>query len=444
MSDKTSPTSPVQRLWNFFASVKLSFALLLLLALFAMAGTLIPQKEHPSAYLQHYGEARGRLILSLGLEDLYHSPLFLFIMFALAVNLTICSAKRLPTALTIMGKDLEQDVGRFVRPEQSFNLSQPSRQAAERAKEILQARVGRALQAGEGEDLVLLAQSGAWSRMGVFVVHASVLVILAGAVVGNIWGFSGSVNLDQGQTVREFTLENGKSRELGFCLRLDKFAVSFYRDGTPSEYRSDVTFWNKGGQGKKAVIKVNQPASFDGIDFYQATWGRAYPFRILGRDFSRKISLKPRQWTDLPGGDRVILLDFQEDVQMGGKYRGPAARLAFAEKGAEPVALFAFKAGSQMSGQGPLKIEIMDGPAKAYSGLQVKYDPGVGLVFFGCGLMVAGFFIAFYLSHKKVWIRLSPAGGGGTLVQIAGSVNKNRPALKRLLRRLAEEMQKAA
>jgi len=443
VSDKTSSNSPGQFLWNFFASVKLSFALLLLLALFSMAGTLIPQNEHPSTYLQHFGEIRGRLILSLGLEDLYHSPLFLLIMFALAANLVICSAKRLPTALKIMGKDLEQDAGRTVRPEQSFSLNQPYRQAAERAKEILQARVGRVLQAGEGDNLVVLAQNGSWSRMGVFVVHASVLVILAGAVVGNIWGFSGSVNLDQGQTVRTFTLENGKTRAMGFCLRLDEFTVSFYRDGTPSEYRSDVTFWKKGGHGKKAVIKVNQPASFGGIDFYQSTWGRAYPFRLLGQDLN--LSLKLRQWTDLPGGGRVILLDFQDNVQMGGRYQGPAARLAYSEKGGgEPMVLFAFKAGSKMPGQGPVKFEITEGPTVNYSGLQVKYDPGVWLVFLGCGLMVMGFFIAFYLSHKKVWIRLSPAGGGGTLVQVAGTANKNRPALKRLLLKLAEEMQKAA
>jgi cytochrome c biogenesis protein len=97
-----------------------------------------------------------------------------------------------------------------------------------------------------------------------------------------------------------------------------------------------------------------------------------------------------------------------------------------------------------MPGQGPLKAEIADGPAAVFSGLQVKYDPGVWLVFLGCGLMVAGFFIAFYLSHKKVWIRLGPAGGGGALVEIAGTTNKNRPALKRLLLKLAEEMRKAA
>lgn len=441
MSDKASKNSPGMRLWRLFASVKLSFVLLLLLALFSMAGTLIPQKEHPSAYLQHFGEAKGRLILSLGLDDLYHSPMFMFIMSALAANLVICSLERLPGALKIMRKDPAKDLGRSLKPAQSLTLTEPLKEAAGRAEGLLKDRMGRVYRAENEGGLVLLAQRGAFSRMGVFVVHASVLIIFAGAMLGNIWGFTGNVNIDQGQSAREFILESGRPQGMGFTLRLDKFTVSYYKSGMISEYRSDVTFVKNGRAVKKAVIRVNEPAEFAGIDFYQSTWGRAYPFRMIAKNLDKKINLKPRQWVDLPAGGRVLLMDFHENVKMGAKYKGPVARLAYAAKGAEPKVIFAFKAGSKMPGRGPYKFEIAEGAALHYSGLQVRYDPGVWVVWIGCGLMVVGFFWAFYLSHKKIWIRLNPAPKGGVLVQIAGTANKNRPALKRVMLKLAQEMQ---
>jgi cytochrome c biogenesis protein len=84
-----------------------------------------------------------------------------------------------------------------------------------------------------------------------------------------------------------------------------------------------------------------------------------------------------------------------------------------------------------------VRFEILDVVSTPYTGLQVKYDPGVWLVWAGCTLMVIGFIIAFYLSHRKVWIRISPTPSGRARVEIAGSTNKNRPGLDRLMMRLA-------
>ena len=71
----------------------------------------------------------------------------------------------------------------------------------------------------------------------------------------------------------------------------------------------------------------------------------------------------------------------------------------------------------------------------------MKHDPGVWLIWLGCTLMVMGFIVTFYRAHRKVWIRLAPAGQGRTKVEIMGSTNKNRPGLKLLLQRLAGALQ---
>ena len=61
-----------------------------------------------------------------------------------------------------------------------------------------------------------------------------------------------------------------------------------------------------------------------------------------------------------------------------------------------------------------------------FTGLQVARDPGVNIVWVGCTLMVVGIMIAFFLSHKRLWIRLSRGGDGRVDVVLAGSTNKNR------------------
>jgi cytochrome c biogenesis protein len=291
--------------------------------------------------------------------------------------------------------------------------------------------------------VVLLAQKRAWARLGVYVVHASVLIIFAGAIIGGIWGFSGYINIREGQTLDHVELDSGQVLPLGFRLRLDKFTLTKYPgQQIPSEYRSDVTFI-KGDRQVKTYLIVNRPAHFEGIDFYQSSYGVA-PTRLklrFTRDGkSQEVELKHRQWTELPGGGQAGVMDVRQEVNMGDMYRGPIARVAYQAEGKEPVVLTAFKAGTKIPTQGPVKFEILEVKAVPYSGLQVKRDPGVWFIWVGCTLMVIGFFIAFYMSHRKVWIRLAPASSGRTRVEIAGSSNKNRAGLQRLMLRLAAKL----
>ncbi len=443
MSEQSKGPAAGERFWNFFASVKLSFFLLLTLAVTSVLGTLIPQKEHASVYVREYGEAGTRIIQGLGLHDMYHAPWFLFLLAALAANLLVCSLNRLPTTLKLMGKDPEADLRRSSPAEHSFTLAGAPDSHQERARQLLAKAVGGVSQGQAGEALVLFAQKGAWSRLSVYLVHLSVLIIMAGAIVGNIWGFSGHLNINQGETVGAIQLNNGEPRALGFSLRLDQFKVSFYEGGMPSEYRSDVTFLDGGHEVMRAVLRVNEPAEYRGIDFYQSSYGEnvgAMEANLVREGSTQKVELRQGQWVDLPGGGKALLLEARPEVRMGDMYTGPAARIGYQPPEGEPVGITAFAAGSKFPARGPVKFEIVSLETVPYSGLSVKYDPGVWFIWVGCTLMVVGFLLAFYFAHRKVWVRLTPAGKGRTKVEIAGSTNKNRLGLRRLTERLDNQL----
>jgi cytochrome c biogenesis protein len=55
----------------------------------------------------------------------------------------------------------------------------------------------------------------------------------------------------------------------------------------------------------------------------------------------------------------------------------------------------------------------------------VRKDPGVWLVYLGCLLMSVGLYACFFMRHERVWVILREEKGG-TKVNLAGSVTKNR------------------
>ena len=74
----------------------MTFGMLLLAAVigFSFAGSMIPQQRPAMEYVSCYGATVGELIIRLGLDDVFATPVFLLLMAALALNLTLCSVVR--------------------------------------------------------------------------------------------------------------------------------------------------------------------------------------------------------------------------------------------------------------------------------------------------------------------------------------------------------------
>jgi cytochrome c biogenesis protein len=73
-------------------------------------------------------------------------------------------------------------------------------------------------------------------------------------------------------------------------------------------------------------------------------------------------------------------------------------------------------------------------PGRWYTGLQVAKDPGVPLIWAGSLLLTLGTLMAFFASHRRVWVRLE----GGRLT-LAGAAAKNPSAFREAF----EELERA-
>lgn len=78
--------------------------------------------------------------------------------------------------------------------------------------------------------------------------------------------------------------------------------------------------------------------------------------------------------------------------------------------------------------------------SKMYTGLQVAKDPGVNVVWLGCLLLTAGMMTSFFVSHRRIWIRLSDGPYGKVEVTAGGSANRNRPAFEKTFAAVLSEI----
>ena len=97
---QTYNKSIIDRIWNFFSSVKIGVSLIIIALISSAIGTIFPQEEYiPSTvlaseyYQQQYGTL-GKLYYTLGFHNLYSSWWYLLIIGMLGISLLIASIDR--------------------------------------------------------------------------------------------------------------------------------------------------------------------------------------------------------------------------------------------------------------------------------------------------------------------------------------------------------------
>ena len=429
-------------LWDFFCSLKLTITTLILLATTSIIGTVVQQNLPTEEYLKVYGQTTYRVLDALNFFDMYHSWWFLGLLSLFSVNLLACSIKRLPRVWkTVREPVLVPSDGLFRTFSNVEELVVPGSVADN--QERVAAVVGKSFAKPvitEGEDgkVHIFAQKGAYARFGAYVTHIGILIIFLGAILGVKWGFKAYANIVEGQTVNKvWPLNSNTPINLDFAVRCDKFTVTFY-DGTqrPKEFKSLLTILKDGkpvpGYIRRPVI-VNDPLTYKGITFYQASYGPAgnpeFNIRIKVRATGKTEDVTTRlgELVALPDGSHFKVSDFTQSFQNF----GPAARIeVFPASGTQRtfVVLQTFPEFDAQRG-GQYVFSLTDSHQLLYTGLQVAKDPGVWVVWFGCFLLVFGSLTAFFLSHRRMWVTLQPVGNK-TGIKLGATAHRNQPAFE--------------
>ena len=445
--------SGFRSIWDFFCSLKLTMFLFITLAVISIIGTVIPQGAPPPEYLQTISQNKLKLYQALGFFDMYHSWWFILLLSLLSMNLIACSIKRLPhiwktitQPVMVMGDGLEKTLTNLTTIETRGDVAT----LRDRVAAVLKAEFADPVITETDGAFHLFAQKTPWSRLAVYAVHLSVLVIFIGAIIGSLFGYKGFVNIPEGESVARVMSRSEKEIDLGFAVRCEKFSVAFYDTGAPKEFKSILTVLENGqpvpGYNRVPVI-VNDPLSYKGITFYQSSYGKLGEHEFTISDLDGKnpqpLMIKSGGSAKLPNGSGICLQETTPDIsrfQPG--LNGPAAQVEVHLANGENKTFIVYSNNPVMNRMnlpytGGKLLQYRGGEEFMYTGLQVAKDPGVWVVWLGCLLMVVGIYVAFFTSHRRIWVRVEK----GT-VTIGGSSSKNQGGFQLFMERLVTKLKK--
>lgn len=538
--NKQTNKNIIDILWGAFRSPRLALFLLIVISVSALLGTFIPQNPSPQQ-LNSYSEGAQKILDFFNLFDLYHSRWFQGLLALLCVNLFICTLDRLPHAWEQI-KNEKVVVGKgdpeLLKLSTGIDFNGSVNDVADKVKAILKSRGGRLLEENHGDNRLFLLNKGRWSRLGVHVLHLSIIVIVLGAIVGNILGFRGRVAIPEGKTVDSFLRQwrgNNFEQPLGFTVKCNSFTFSIdSATGMPGNYTSKLEIYENAKKVAEPTVMVNHPFYYRGIGFYQSE------YRLLGTE-SVTVQVRKNdssivgevavsasgEGAEVPGGGVMRLLDVMPDMDNqtivgvlveldtgdAGKIRlelYPNQPGRISEGLQSPHRLFKkFPDFDKMNSQGKnryyqlidiadskaeivirsmaddrelskvtlaedetaavegnLRIRLLElsenfdvhgqpdkmalieefsdssGEAKDKLGdfqyffsssdglyatiLEVNHDPGVPLVWAGFILIFVGLWMTFFMSHRKVWVKVAPGR-----ISIGGLANRNQEAFER-------------
>jgi cytochrome c biogenesis protein len=472
MNNTETNDGPLENIWKFFVSVRLTIVLLLSLAGTSIIGTLIPQNQSPQNYIRAFGDFGYRFLDVLGFLDLYHSWWYQTLMLLLTVNILVCSIDRLSaTWRIIFPKRLKFNLARFRRldPKEEFTKNSSGEHLKDRYGAIISRNFRHCHIEKTDQGYAIFGERGRWTRIGVYVVHLSIICMLVGGVIGSIFGFEGFVNLAPGESARQIKLTNrNQMLQLDFAIRCDDFKVSFYPSGAPEEFRSKLSIIEQDKVVKSQDIIVNDPLHYKGISIFQASYGPLPPrqqdiqvpdeftlvftSKATGRKYQKNATVG--QTIEIPENlGKFTVNEFRNAHNFRGQDLGATfvgTLLQSDGVAVEVVLPLQFPSFDKM---GPIFnktrkddviISVSDVKAKPveqryFTGLQVSRDPGVWVVYTGFILIIIGCFVTFFMSHRQICVDIIENGNNCRIV-VSGTANKNKLGNERKVKTIAQNL----
>ena len=388
------------------ADLRLAIVLLLAIAVFSISGTVIEQGQpldfYQTNYPEHpalFGFLTWKVVLGIGLDHVYRTWWFLALLILFGASLTACTFTRQLPALKAAQRWKYYDQPRqFQKLALSAELPNSS---LENLSQLLQQRRYKIFQEGDK----LYARKGLIGRIGPIVVHASMLIILGGAIWGSLTGFMAQEMVAAGETFQVKNIVEAGSLAApqipqDWGIHVNRFWIEYSPSGKIDQFYSDLSVVDRQGQERdRQTIYVNKPLRYNGVTFYQTDWGIAgvkirlnkspvlqLPMALLdapnaGRIWGTWIPTKP----DLSEGVSLVAKDLQGTVLI---YDNQGQLINTVRTGM----------GIEVNGITLNIVELVGS-----TGLQIKADPGIPWVYLGFGLLMISVIMS-YFSHSQVWV----------------------------------------
>ena len=390
-----------QKIFRFFADLRFSIFTLLLISGCSIIGTVIEQDQSIETYKINYpltnpvfGFLSWDKILYFGLDHVYQTWWFLFLIFLFGCSLVLCSfLQQLPSLKIARRCQFFRTNKAFYKLNNYTILTRPS------FSKIL-AGIQTANYSIFHQKNIVYSYKGLIGRIAPIIVHFSMILVLVGTIISSLFGFKAQEIVPKTENFHiQNILSNGRLTIIPQnSARVNDFWITYTKNKTVSQFYSDISILNtNGNEIRRKTISVNYPFVYKGVYYYQTDWN------LLGLRFKTNtnqiieyplVNVFPNQekiWLTWISNNQftqngiILLIDnlegycsiYSDDGQFLGNM--------------EINETLNFN-------QNITLLEILSS-----TGLQIKIDPGIPLIYLGFFFLMISTLMS-YITYSQVWI----------------------------------------
>lgn len=281
----------IDRIWNFFASVKIAVYMIILTLLGSMLGTIFPQENtflniDPSTYYKETYGTWGLIYYKLGLTHTYESWWFILLLVMIGASLVICSLDRVLPLYRALSKQQILKHMQFLTRQRVVYQGKIEGDAEEWVKQAAVPMKKKGYRV-HTDGNALLAEKYRFSRWGPYVIHIGLIIFLLAVLARGLPG----LKMDQHIAFPEGEIKHIPNTS--YYLKNEKFTVEFYsEEDMPEEFRNQGKVLPKLFNTKATLyhctadcddptkepklevvaqhdIQVNDPLDYKGLKAYQ-------------------------------------------------------------------------------------------------------------------------------------------------------------------------------
>lgn len=389
---------------NRLGNLHFAIVLLLLIASFSSIGTFIEQCKDVAFYELNYpnvkplfGFINAKLIFLLGLDHVYTTWWFIVNVSLFVISLFSCTLIRQLPSLKFSRLWRFYDTYKSMK---KFNVK-ISLSHASLNKLAFQLKNNNYNVVQEGR--FIYAYKGLVGRISPIIVHASIILILFGSVIGSASGF---MTQELVPTNNLFHLRNiVNSGPFSFVPQniegyVKDFKIAYSDEGIIDQFYSDLSILDTNVDLlNNKTIYVNEPLRYMGIVFYQTDWGIA-SFTI-SIDNNKTIEI-PLTLVDTTSNNRFWISNLSQSTSLGIEnallvLQDLTGKLSLYDPKKNLIAEIQIGDEFFLNGHSLRVTDII--PA---TGLQVKSDPGTLFVYLGFFMLMISTLLS-YISYSQIW-----------------------------------------
>ena len=390
-----------QKIFRLLADLRFAIFILLLISFCSIAGTIIEQDQSIETYKMNYpltnpvfGFLTWDRILQFGLDHVYKTWWFFSLILLFGISLISCTfLQQLPSLKIARRCQFFRTTGQFYRLKFSTILNNFS------FNKIL-LRIKNNKYSIFQQKNIIYCYKGLIGRIAPIIVHFSMILVLLGTIVGSLFGFKAQEIVPKTETFHiQNILNNGQLTVVPkTSARINDFWITYTKNKTISQFYSDVSILdNQGNETNRKTIAVNYPLISNSVYYYQTDWNliglrfQNLKNEIIEYPLINVFSNQSKVWltwissnSSLNEGIITIIDNLEGYCSV------------YNENGQ-------FLGNIELNETINFKIPLTLLEIISSTGLQIKTDPGIPIIYLGFFFLMLSTLIS-YITYSQIWI----------------------------------------